>query len=316
MEAVVVDISDHTPQRGEGGAALNASGRDIAGQELQEVGESSLAACDAENSKTVTSIHCVDEDLEAPRSEESNRAGSGATGLQKTSKLQRGATFKARAAQAAEKEWKLLVMVLRGRARQWLKRNEMASAAISVCYLVLIFVQIVMEEMPLGDEFNALFVQIFSYVDLAFLVFFFGEYAGHMLVDGIKYFRRADGTWEKLYIVDATTVVMSLVLSSLNAAKVIDTQLSIFRMFRLLRLPAGQEVLGAQRRCHASPPRAATQIGTTHPQEPPLSSCRPAQSCHCYPAREGPHRKVSQQGRECTSCATRVQLGRRRHASL
>ena len=258
----------------------------------------------------------MDEDLEAPRTEESNRAGSGATGLQKTSKLQRGATFKARAAQAAEKEWKLLVMVLRGRARQWLKRNEMASAAISVCYLVLIFVQIVMEEMPLGDEFNALFVQIFSYVDLAFLVFFFGEYAGHMLVDGIKYFRRADGTWEKLYIVDATTVVMSLVLSSLNAAKVIDTQLSIFRMFRLLRLPAGQEVLGAQRRCHASPPRAATQIGTTHPREPPLSSCRPAQSCHCYPAREGPHRKVSQQGRECTSCATRVQLGRRRHASL
>ena len=106
MEAVVVDISDHTPQRGEGGAALNASGRDIAGQELQEVGESSLAACGAENSKTVTSIHCVDEDLEAPRTEESNRAGSGATGLQKTSKLQRGATFKARAAQAAEKEWK------------------------------------------------------------------------------------------------------------------------------------------------------------------------------------------------------------------
>ena len=32
---------------------------------------------------------------------------------------------------------------------------------------------------------------------------------------------RADGTWEKLYIVDASTVVLSLVLSSLNAAKVI-----------------------------------------------------------------------------------------------
>lgn len=90
--------------------------------------------------------------------------------------------------------------------------------------------------MPLGDEFNSSFVQIFSWVDLAFLVFFFGEYAGHILVDGVKYFRRTDGTWEKLYIVDATTVVMSLVLSSLNAAKVIDTQLSIFRMFRLLRL--------------------------------------------------------------------------------
>ena len=57
-----------------------------------------------------------------------------------------------------------------------------------------------------------------------------------MLVDGIKFFRRADGTWEKLYIVDASTVVLSLVLSSLNAAKVIDTQLSIFRLFRLLRL--------------------------------------------------------------------------------
>ena len=32
---------------------------------------------------------------------------------------------------------------------------------------------------------------------------------------------RADGTWEKLYIVDASTVVLSLGLSSLNAAKVI-----------------------------------------------------------------------------------------------
>lgn len=183
--------------------------------------------------------------------------------------LQKLKILQARAAQAAEKEWKLLVMVLRGRARQWLKRNEMASAAISVCYLVLIFVQIVMEEMPLGDEFNSSFVQVFSYVDLAFLVFFFSEYAGHMIVDGIKYFRRADGTWEKLYIVDATTVVMSLVLSSLNAAKVIDTQLSIFRMFRLLRLTAGQIVRGAQGRCHTSLPRAATQIGTTHPQDSP-----------------------------------------------
>ena len=230
--------------------------------------------------------------------------------------LQKLKTLQARAVQAAEKEWKLLVMVLRGRARQWLKRNEMASAAISVCYLVLIFVQIVMEEMPLGDEFNSSFVQVFSYVDLAFLVFFFSEYAGHMIVDGIKYFRRADGTWEKLYIVDATTVVMSLVLSSLNAAKVIDTQLSIFRMFRLLRLTAGQIVRGAQRRCHTSLPRAATQIGTTHPQDSPLSSCRPAQSSHCYPAREGPHREVSQQGHVCTSRTTRVQLDRRRHAVL
>ena len=53
---------------------------------------------------------------------------------------------------------------------------------------------------------------------------------------------RADGTWEKLYIVDASTVVLSLVLSSLNAAKVIDTQLSIFRLFRLLRMPDGQSV--------------------------------------------------------------------------
>ena len=51
-----------------------------------------------------------------------------------------------RAAARARDETKLLLMVLRGRARQWLKRNEMASAAISVCYLVLIFAQIVMEE--------------------------------------------------------------------------------------------------------------------------------------------------------------------------
>ena len=51
-----------------------------------------------------------------------------------------------RAARKARDESKLLLMVLRGRARQWLKRNEMASAAISVFYLVLIFTQIVMEE--------------------------------------------------------------------------------------------------------------------------------------------------------------------------
>ena len=127
-------------------------------------------------------------------------------------------------------------MVMRGRARQWLKRNEIGSAAISVCYLVLIFLQIVLEEMPLGDKFHTWFVRIFSWVDLSFLVFFGAEYAAHMLVNGVGYFRKVDGTWEKLYLVDASTVVMSLVLSSLNAAQVIDTQLSIFRMFRLLRL--------------------------------------------------------------------------------
>lgn len=315
MEAVVVDIGD--PKRGEGGAALNASGKEIGGQELQAFGESSPAACGAESSKTAAAIHSVDEDLESRRSGESNRSSPELRLSERSLKAtKRKASFQVRAAQAAEKEWQLLVMVLRGRARQWLKRNEMASAAISVCYLVLIFVQIVMEEMPLGDEFNSSFVQIFSWVDLAFLVFFFGEYAGHILVDGFKYFRRTDGTWEKLYIVDATTVVMSLVLSSLNAAKVIDTQLSIFRMFRLLRPTAGQIVLGAQHRCHTSPPRAATQIGTTHPQDSPLSSCRPAQSSHCYPACEGPHREVSQQGHVCTSRTTRVQLDRRRHAVL
>ena len=235
MEAVVVDIGD--PKRGEGGAALNASGKEIAGQELQAFGESSPAACGAESSKTAAAIHSVDKDLESRRSGESDRSSPELRFSERSLKASdKKASFQVRAAQAAEKEWQLLVMVLRGRARQWLKRNEMASAAISVCYLVLIFVQIVMEEMPLGDEFNSSFVQIFSWVDLAFLVFFFGEYAGHILVDGFKYFRRTDGTWEKLYIVDATTVVMSLVLSSLNAAKVIDTQLSIFRMFRLLRL--------------------------------------------------------------------------------
>ena len=141
-----------------------------------------------------------------------------------------------RAADAAKKKWQLMRMVMRGRARQWLKRNEMGSAAISVCYLALIFLQIVLEEMPLGDEFHTWFVRIFSWVDLSFLVFFGAEYAAHMLVNGVGYFRKVDGTWEKLYLVDASTVVMSLVLSSLNAAQVIDTQLSIFRMFRLLRL--------------------------------------------------------------------------------
>ena len=54
--------------------------------------------------------------------------------------------MQARAAAKARDESKLLLMVLRGRARQWLKRNEMASAAISVFYLVVIFTQIVMEE--------------------------------------------------------------------------------------------------------------------------------------------------------------------------
>ena len=95
-----------------------------------------------------------------------------------------------RAARKARDESKLLLMVLRGRARQWLKRNEMASAAISVCYLVLIFAQIVMEELPTGEEFNSLKLQVFSWIDLAFLVFFFSEYLAHVLVDGIKFFRR------------------------------------------------------------------------------------------------------------------------------
>ena len=95
-----------------------------------------------------------------------------------------------RAAARARDETKLLLMVLRGRARQWLKRNEMASAAISVCYLVLIFAQIVMEELPTGEEFNSVKLQVFSWVDLVFLVFFFSEYLAHVLVDGIKFFRR------------------------------------------------------------------------------------------------------------------------------
>ena len=95
-----------------------------------------------------------------------------------------------RAAARARDETKLLLMVLRGRARQWLKRNEMASAAISVCYLVLIFAQIVMEELPTGEEFNSVKLQVFSWIDLVFLVFFFSEYLAHVLVDGIKFFRR------------------------------------------------------------------------------------------------------------------------------
>ena len=95
-----------------------------------------------------------------------------------------------RAARKARDETKLLLMVLRGRARQWLKRNEMASAAISVFYLVIIFAQIVMEELPTGAEFKSVKLQVFSWIDLVFLVFFFSEYVAHVLVDGIKYFRR------------------------------------------------------------------------------------------------------------------------------
>ena len=95
-----------------------------------------------------------------------------------------------RAARKARDETKLLLMVLRGRARQWLKRNEMESAAISVFYLVIIFAQIVMEELPTGEEFKSVKLQVFSWIDLAFLAFFFSEYVAHVLVDGIKYFRR------------------------------------------------------------------------------------------------------------------------------
>ena len=40
-------------------------------------------------------------------------------------------------------------------------------------------------------------------------------------------------------LLDASTVLISLVLSTLNAANIIDTRLGILRLFRLLRVPAG-----------------------------------------------------------------------------
>ena len=230
-------VVDHTPNHEESIAALNVGRGEPPGQELQEVHVSCRSPSQIEESlRRSVAVSSKDDDVEAPRS--SSASPDGVCSFDKM-KTRGGATFRVRAAQQAEKQSQLIAMVARGRARQWLKRNEMGSAVISVCYLVLIFLQIVLEEMPLGDDFNSWFIFIFAYVDLAFLVFFAGEYAAHMLVDGIRYFRKVDGTWEKLYLVDASTVVVSLVLSSLNAAKVIDTQLSIFRMFRLLRLPAG-----------------------------------------------------------------------------
>ena len=134
-------------------------------------------------------------------------------------------------------EMQLVRMVLQGRARQFLSRHSTTSTAISVLYLVLIFLQIVISEMPGNYEQESL--PIFAVIDLVFLAFFAVEYAAHMLVDGIEYFRKSDGSWEKLFLLDASTVLISLVLSTLNAANIIDTRLGILRLFRLLRVPAG-----------------------------------------------------------------------------
>jgi len=291
MQSVVVDIDDHTPQGGGGGAAPSASGKEGANKEATKVGEpsspaafwadlaeqtqkllepvkrpfdllqqrpswlsNSVASVQSMNARASQAAKKVvgniaeagiqEQEAAATKVQAVHRGNAARRGLKfvqdqadnvqkKTRKVFSQADFataqalfdplaararlaspafkrtvsnvhgavqqgglsslhdiQVRAARKARDETKLLLMVLRGRSRQWLKRNEMASAAISVFYLVIIFAQIVMEELPTGAEFKSVKLQVFSWIDLVFLVFFFSEYVAHVLVDGIKYFRR------------------------------------------------------------------------------------------------------------------------------
>jgi hypothetical protein len=124
----------------------------------------------------------------------------------------------------------LTAAILKGRSRRWLRRNEMAMAVVSVLYLGLVFMQIVMEEVPLTAQAEEDALAIFSTVDLAFLIIFSIEIVMSLLAYGRKYFA------SRLLQVDAATVVASLALASLERAGVINTRLEIMRLFRLLRL--------------------------------------------------------------------------------
>jgi hypothetical protein len=106
----------------------------------------------------------------------------------------------------------------------------MAMAVVSVLYLGLVFMQIVMEEVPLTAQAEEDALAIFSTVDLAFLIIFSIEIVMSLLAYGRKYFA------SRLLQVDAATVVASLALASLERAGVINTRLEIMRLFRLLRL--------------------------------------------------------------------------------
>ena len=96
----------------------------------------------------------------------------------------------------------------RGRGRVFLRKHEIKSAIISVLYLVLVFIQIFVQELPLSDEASQRFDQAFEYIDLTFLVFFTVEITLHILVDGFQYLLAS-----KLYLVDAITILIFLLLS-------------------------------------------------------------------------------------------------------
>ena len=90
--------------------------------------------------------------------------------------------------------------------------------------------QIVMEEVPLSPQAEEDALQIFAAIDLVFLIIFSVEIVASLVAYGLKYFAPT------LVKVDAATVVISLVIASLERAGVINTRLEIMRLFRLLRL--------------------------------------------------------------------------------
>ena len=125
----------------------------------------------------------------------------------------------------------LFAAILRGRLRRMLRRHEIAAASISILYLVFIFCQLLIEEMPLKKKTLEDFLDVALLVDVTFLSWFVLEIAAYTLVEGLGYFRDS-----KMNCIDASTVLISMVITCLNLTGVLDTRLEMFRIFRLLRL--------------------------------------------------------------------------------
>ena len=117
----------------------------------------------------------------------------------------------------ARRKAKLASAVLRGRARRWLRRNELLLAVVSVlCMpdlgpsnpvpsnlgcsppatpsfrvartdLGLVFMQIVMEETPLSPHAAEESLIVFATIDLAFLIIFSFEHIASLLAYGRKH---------------------------------------------------------------------------------------------------------------------------------
>tara|TARA_B110001452_G_C15229472_1_gene425963 strand:- start:192 stop:2633 length:2442 start_codon:yes stop_codon:yes gene_type:complete len=120
--------------------------------------------------------------------------------------------------------------LVRTRARRILQKHEVHLACFSVVYLIIILVDLVMEE--IYEEGESPFAQgtWFTILDTAFSVGFLSELLLRVAVEGFRYLRSC------INVVDASTIVLSLILAILTLTDTMDMNFSVMRLFRLIRL--------------------------------------------------------------------------------